>query len=177
MTTSGKIKELLDADQNDRESPRFGGLNERKRWAIIKKGDVARIKKAELILKSKPKLKGVDCFRIAIVFQHGGSAKYIRKAKILAEKGMKMGYKPSKWLYAAATDRLLIMEGRKQKFGTQYGKNKNGKWQFLPVDQTTTDATRTKFNVLSLQEAKSMVKTMTKDDLLRSKRIGLTRRK
>lgn len=153
-------------------------MSEVERWEIIKKRDLARIIEAEKIIKSKQILSGLDYFRLAILFQHGGRKKFIKTAKVLARRAIKAGYEPAKWLLAAATDRLLIMRGRKQKFGTQYKKDKNGKWQLLSVNQTTTDALRAKFNILPLQKATSLAKVIEKRrSLLRSKRIGLTRQK
>ncbi|MBI2632870.1 MAG: hypothetical protein HYW78_00565 [Parcubacteria group bacterium] len=63
---------------------------------------------------------------------------------------------------AYLTDRILVSEGKNQKFGTQYYKNKKGLWELWPVQKSTTDKERAQFNIMSLVEAKNRAKELNK---------------
>lgn len=173
---SQDIKKIFDEDQDDRRSSRYHKLSDIKRLKIIQARDQKRGKKMAAIIAERPKLKGIDCFRAGIVFQHGGTVASTRKARDMAKKGAELGHERSKWLYAAATDRILVMQGKRQKFGTQYRKNGQGIWELSPVDQKTTDAERRKYHVKPLQKASEMVSYLNRVRRPRSKKIGLTRR-
>jgi len=145
-----------------------------------KKNDERRRNAVNKILSNKKiKLRGIDYFRIGVVFQHGGTTQTTAQAKLFAQKGIALGHDKSKWLYAAATDRLLLMQNKKQKFGTQYQKNAEGQWKLMPVSPSTIDAERKKYNVITLQKARNMAKFLTKKEQKSSylKKVGQTRRK
>ena len=67
---------------------------------------------------------------------------------------MEKKYEQAKLLYVVAIDRLLLWEGKAQKYGMQYEKEKGGKYRLSPMDKKTTDAQRAEFNVPSLAELK-----------------------
>lgn len=98
---------------------------------------------------------------VAMIFHHGTTLADYKKAIALAKKGMALGNKRAKWLYAAAIDRLLIKQGKKQKYGTQY-QIKNGKWILYPVDPKVTDRERAQYGVIPLKEARTNVKAWNK---------------
>jgi hypothetical protein len=68
------------------------------------------------------------------------------------------------------------MRGRKQKFGTQFQKNKNGQWELHPIEPATTDSERRHYNVMPLREIKKVAARMSRRGASQ-RRIGLTRRK
>lgn len=174
------LKNLFKEDQNNRLQLRKKNMPPKKMWAILKKNDAKRRNTVNQILADKKiKLWGIDYFHAGIIFQHGGTIKTTAQAKQLAMKGIKLGHNKSRWLYAAATDRLLLMKGKKQKFGTQYQKNAEGQWKLLPVASGTTDAERKKYNVITLQKAINMAESMTKREQKSGylKKMGLSRRK
>jgi len=175
--TKAIIKGLFEEDQADRRSATLRKLSDKKRWAYIQPRDKKRIEEVKRIIEKNSNLKGLDYFRAGIIFQHGTRLENIKTAQELAHKGHKLGHKKSKWLYAAATDRILTRQGKKQRFGTQYQKNDQGKWGLYPVQKSTTDKERRKYNVKSLQEAKEMVSYLNRRDARLWKKIGLTRRK
>jgi len=74
---------------------------------------------------------------------------------------MKLGFEKAKWLYAAAQDRLLIKQGKKQKYGTQY-KRKDGIWFLYPVNKSINDRERKKYNVPTLKESFSKLEGLNK---------------
>lgn len=175
-----EIKRLFKEDQNDRVQLRKENHSFKKFWAILKKNDEKRRATINKILSDKKiKLRGIDYFYIGVIFQHGGTTQTTAQAKQFAQKGIKLGHNKSKWLYAAATDRLLLMQKKKQKFGTQYQKNAEGQWKLMPVASGTTDAERKKYNVIPLQKAINMAELMTKKEQKTGylKKIGLSRSK
>jgi hypothetical protein len=67
-----------------------------------------------------------------------------------------MGSKVTRWLYAACLDRMLISQGKKQKFGTQYQLNsKTGRYVHFPTDTSITDKERRKYGVQPLSRRKN----------------------
>lgn len=175
-----QIKRLFEEDQNDRIQLRKEKHSFKNFWKILKKNDEKRrIAIAKILSNKKNKLRGIDYFRIGVVFQHGGTAQTTAQAKQFAQKGIALGHDKSKWLYAAATDRLLLMQNKKQKFGTQYQKNAEGQWKLMPVSPSTTDAERKKYNVITLQKALNMAESMTKREQKSGylKKVGQTLRK
>jgi len=115
-----RIKILLDKDQQDRKSPSLLKKTPKERWKIIQKKDDRRREEINSILKSNENFRGVDYFRMGLIFQHGMILDSIKQARDLAKKGIEKGHKKSRWLYAAAIDRLLMMQKKKQKYGTQF---------------------------------------------------------
>ena len=90
-----------------------------------------------------------DLVYAAFIFQHGDCSEHYHFANRLAQIAMDTGYADARWLYATTLDRYLMSIGQPQKFGTQYTWV-NGEYQLYPVDPTTTDAEREKYNVPSL---------------------------
>ncbi len=166
------IKKIFEEDQADRLSKKLLKYSEKKRWKIISIRDRERLKKIKDIIEQANHLKGVDYFRAGIIAQHSSDEEGVELAKFLAEKGIEKKHKKSEWLYAAATDRLLVRKGKKQKYGTQYGRLK-GKWFLLPVDPRTTDEERAKHNVITLKEAMQKAKEINKGNFLTKKKIGI----
>ena len=174
---SDKIKKIFNADQKDRVSAKLKNYSDKERWGIIGARDRKRLLFLVRLLKKKLHLSGADYFRAAMIFQHGSDVKHIKKAQELAKKGMGLENEKCRWLYAAATDRILMMKGKKQKFGTQFKKN-GGKWELHPVQPGITDAERRRYNVLPLRKIKivagSLNRETGKSSFPRTK-IGLTR--
>src|SRR5690606_18074999 len=138
-----RIKILFTEDQSDRSSSKLLKKQLRGRWKSIQRRDALRRKKIEEILKKGKVFRGVDYFRMGVMFQHGTTVESIKKAKALARKGVEMGHNKSKWLYAASIDRILMMQNKKQKYGTQlFRDRKSGEWLLHPVSENTTDEER-----------------------------------
>jgi len=97
---------------------------------------------------------GADYHHAALIFQHGDTTVDFKKANELAKKGMDLGEERSKWLYAATYDRWMRSLGKPQKYGTQFKKGKNNMPELAePIDRSTTDEERAKYNVPPLAEA------------------------
>jgi len=159
------IKKLFIEDQSDRKNN-----VQKNNWVKISKNDNQRRKAIrEIITKNKKNFTAQDYYMAAMIYQHGPSLTDSKKAILFARKSMELGYKKSKWLYAAAVDRFLMKQGKKQKYGTQFI-NKNGKWSLYKIDISTTDKERAKFNVeplkISLKIAKDLNKERSRNNLI-----------
>ncbi|HYU64908.1 MAG TPA: hypothetical protein VEK36_01395 [Candidatus Paceibacterota bacterium] len=171
---SQKIRKLFLEDQKDRRKKGWLKLEDKKRWALISLRDKKRRKELEAILKKKPEINGTDYFNAGIIFQHGTSRTSIKEAREMALMGMEKGHKKSAWLYAAATDRLLVMKNKPQKFGTQFRKNKNGGWELFPILSRTTDAERKKYGIRTLQNLKKVVLNLNRSGTALRKKISVS---
>lgn len=151
------IKKIFIEDQSNRDD------NVRKNnWVKISKNDSQRRKVIrEIITRNKKKFTAQDYYMVAMIYQHGPTLVDSKKAILFAKKSMELGYKKSKWLYAAAVDRLLMKQGKKQKYGTQFI-NKNGEWSLYKVDTSTTDKERAKFSVEPLKTSLKIARDLNK---------------
>ena len=69
-------------------------------------------------------------------------------------KAVQMGDSSAKWLAAASLDRSLLMAGKPQKYGTQFGYTEPDGWKIAePIDPTVTDEERAEWNVPPLKDA------------------------
>lgn len=176
-----KIYKLFLEDQKDHSAVKIRSYNTEDDWQKLTERDKRRQKALLKILSNKKiHFSGEDYFMAGIIFQHGTTIKDSKKAISLAKKGAKLGNDKAKWLFAAATDRLLIRQNKKQKFGTQFQKKKN-KWRLYPVDSRVTDRERAKYNVIPLKQSRAKVKEWNKTDLdpweQKRKTTGITSKK
>lgn len=172
------IKKLLAEDHKDRSSTKFKKLPPQKRLALIAERDRKRISLLKKLLKNSQELDVIDYFRAALIFRYGRDTESLKLAIDCTRKSINLGYSPAKWLYADITDISLLIRGKKQKFGTQFGK-KDGRWQLLPVSEKTTDSERKKYNVISLVRAKNLEKLLNSNKgghFFKPSYIGLTMR-
>ncbi|HEY3344989.1 MAG TPA: hypothetical protein VGJ97_08680 [Anaerolineaceae bacterium] len=92
-----------------------------------------------------------DFFHAAHIFNHGDLPEEAWEAHELAVQAAQAGYRPARWLAAAAYDRSLVYQGKPQKYGTNYFSD--GKHQhLLDVDPATTDEERAEWDVPPLAE-------------------------
>jgi hypothetical protein len=163
MKDNRNLYRLFTADQKDRHLAilKKGELH----WRQMAERDKERRRLVVQILKRAAGLTARDYYRAAMIFQHGPKAADYRRAVVLTRKAIRFGEENAKWLFAAATDRLLTKTGRKQKYGTQFRKNlENGRWHLFPVDKRISDAQRAKFNVRPLKEALAKVKELNQKE-------------
>jgi len=146
-------RELRKMYEEDVEEKTNADWNDKKTVAIIKENDKRRKKRVEEIISEGGLKVASDYHHADLIFLHGETTTDYKKANELAKIAMEMGDERSKWLYAATMDRWLVSQGKPQKYGTQFRKNKNGEWEMYPVDPTTTDQERASLNVPPLSEA------------------------
>jgi len=180
---NNKIYKIFLSDQKDHGAVKIRTYNNEEDWAKLTERDKKRQKNILKILKNKKfTFTSEDYFMAGIIFQHGTTIADSKKAISLAKNGAEMGNDRAKWLFAAATDRLLLRQKKKQKFGTQYQK-KNNKWRLSPVDKKTTDKERAKYNVVTLKQARAKAENWNKEGVdpwnqkQRRKTIGIASRK
>lgn len=102
-----------------------------------------------------------DFYHAAMILQHGTRLADYWQAHELAKRAADLGYRPARWLVAAALDRWLMRQGKPQKYGTQYttvGKWWQGwrigrKYRLWDVDPATTDEERQEWGVPPLAVA------------------------
>lgn len=154
-----ELEKNFKADQKDRTS---GLFNDNPELSI--KRDAFRRKQVLEILKKDSAKTGEDYYFASMIFHHGPKIAHAKKAISLARHSFELGYDKARWLYAAAIDRLLVKQNKKQKFGTQfYKKNPTDKWILNPIDNKITDEERAKFNVPTLNETRKMIDKMNKE--------------
>lgn len=115
-------------------------------------------KKVQKLLDTNKSKSGRDFFIASMIFHHGFTQTSARKAISYAKKAVELGYKKGKWLVASATDRLLQLQEKPQKFGTQIVETKSGKIKMYKVDSKTTDEERKKYDLPTLKELKERLK-------------------
>jgi hypothetical protein len=155
---SKRVKQLFDEDQKRESSAKHG-----KEWSVITAEDRKRQQEISPYLERGEINSSDDLYHTAMIFQHGNCVEHYRLANQLAERALSKGSNHTKWLYAATLDRYLMIEGKLQKFGTQFvrvgpaGRVGPGRWRLYPVDPATTDEERARYNVppLATQEKKA----------------------
>lgn len=155
-----QLHTLFKEDQRDRSN---GKLWEKPEFLKeVSKRDRIRRKKIADYLKKEMLKTPEDFYYAAMIFQHGESVRDYRQANQLAQQSMEMGYEPAKWLYAASLDRLLLHQGKPQKYGTQYRKEQNGLWFMPAIDPSVLDEERKQYNVPALSDMLAKIKKMNR---------------
>lgn len=111
------------------------------------------------ILKSRNSFLPREIWMAGMVYHHGFTLSASRKALKLARDSYERGYKPAKTLIAQATDRLLQLQGKPQKFGTQSVQLKNGKWKMYKIEGSVTDEERKEHGLPNLKTLVSYLNT------------------
>lgn len=91
-------------------------------------------------------------FICAIILHHGFNIFSSKKALRYIGIAQEQGYKKQKWLIASIKDRLLQLQGKPQKYGTQAVKLKNGKFKQYKTDGTISDGERKILGLPRLEE-------------------------
>ena len=108
-------------------------------------------KELEIILKKSKKLSRRDHFLIAMIYQHGFTKGSSKKSFKHAKMAFKEGHKKGKWLIASSLDRLLQLNGKPQKFGTQ-PIIKARKLKQYKTDKSITDKVRKEYGLPTLDQ-------------------------
>lgn len=136
------IEKIYKEDQIDRRN--ISASN----FEILIKRDAGRRKKVSSMITRGALKQGKDFYLAAIIFQHGLTKKDYEMAIKLAKMAVAAGYKKGKYIEALATDRLLMISGKRQKFGTQFfRKNPRSKFIMYPVSKKTTDLERKEYGL------------------------------
>ncbi len=98
-------------------------------------------------------------FICAIIYHHGftlSSSRLALKHILIAQRE---GYMRQKWLVASIIDRLLQLQGKPQKYGTQIVKLKNGKNKQYKLDGSISDDDRVALGLPKLKELKKYLES------------------
>lgn len=106
-----------------------------------------RLKKLRKILPIIDESEIWNCHYAAYLLQHGESTADFELAHEYAKKAVDMGSRVTKWLFAATLDRLLISQGKLQKFGTQY-QMINGEKVYADSDGTVSESEKIEHGVI-----------------------------
>ena len=111
-------------------------------------------KRLEILIKKKKKLSHRENFICAMIYHHGFTISLAKKALKHIQIAQNLKYKKQKWLIASITDRLLQLQGKPQKYGTQIIKLKNGKYKQYKIDNSITDKERIYLGLPKLKDLK-----------------------
>lgn len=143
-----ELQRIYNADQKDRKNPFI-----RNDFVLLKKRDLLRKTILDKLSRSSQIRTAMDYYYAAFLYHHNLSLESSKKAIRFAKKSIKLGNKKAHYLYALTVDRLLIKEGKRQKFGTQYRIINNVR-KLYPIDSKTTDAERSMYDVPPLKQIK-----------------------
>lgn len=148
---------LFKQDQIDRQPSRYIGNEKR-----VEENDKHRRQAAHEILRKRAVVTALDHYNAAIIFHHGVCIRDYEIAHSLACKSAEMDDNDNAlWLCATTMDRLLLAQGKKQKFGTQYEAvqefseitdTENWVMRLAPYDKRTSDKTRAMLGVPPLEK-------------------------
>ncbi|MCA1665330.1 MAG: hypothetical protein LC659_13880 [Myxococcales bacterium] len=143
-----ELAAIFIADQADRNDW------QRIDWAIVQPRDEARLRRVEEILAAGAVVTADDHYHAAMVLQHGIAVEHARRAHELARRAVALdpAHEKARWLCCASEDRVLLRQGRPQRWGTQFD-CVDGVWRVYPVDGSVDDAERARWSVPPLAEA------------------------
>lgn len=129
---------LRAADQQDRREPID--------WAVVTPRDEERQKRVEAIVAAGGAKTSVDFENAALVMHHSETIEGIARANEFAKQAMQLddGNIMAKKLVGMTTDRLLVMQKKPQRFGTQFHAV-DGALVREPVDPSVTDEERASY--------------------------------
>jgi hypothetical protein len=108
-------------------------------------------------LKDFPLNTAQDHYLAAHIYQHSFTITGTRKALVHAKKAVALGKRNAKWLIAAATDRLLQLQGKRQRFGTQAVDMDAKRLKQYKTDPRTTDEESRAYGLPPLRELKRLM--------------------
>jgi hypothetical protein len=130
----------FEADQSSRRELRMSAADDRVRLRYVLSA-----------LVDRALLTPADYHHAAMILHHGPAREHTHLAYELARRAAEAGYRPARWLAAAALDRWLMHAGLPQKYGTQFH-DVHGSYQLWMVDPTTTDEERVEWDVPPLAQ-------------------------
>lgn len=147
LTAMLKEREMMTADK--RTTP-----------DILAASDLMHRQQVYQFLSQSLLIEAVDLYRAALVLQNTDTASCKENhmlAYYLAMESAKKGHEEAKYLAAASLDKYLIYSGLRQKYGTQVGRDRFGRYYVSPFDTSTTDADRAVWNVPPLDSLLKLV--------------------
>lgn len=114
-----QLESLFGADQKDRLEDKLDETN----LSLLDERDANRLKQAEALFleyqKDPQKFSAESVYYLAFLFHHGRTTEDYEKALALFQEADRRGEEGAKEMTELAEDRLLLSQGKSQKFGTQ----------------------------------------------------------
>jgi len=114
----------------------------------------------KILLNERKSLTSREKFICAIIYHHGFTIPCSKKALKYIQEAQLEGYSKMKWVKGAIIDRMLQLQNKPQKYGTQIIKLKNGKYKQHKLDGTISDKERM---ALGLPKLKDLKKSLEKN--------------
>ncbi len=111
-------------------------------------------KRLDSLIEKKKSFSPREHFICAMIYHHGFNISCSKKALKHIKIAQKEGYNQKKWLIASIEDRLLQLQEKPQKYGTQIIKLKNGKYKQYKLDNSISDKERIELGLPKLVDLK-----------------------
>ncbi len=101
-----------------------------------------------------------DLYRAAQVLQSTDTAtckENFLLAYYMCQEAVRKGLDSARYLAATSIDRYLLASGLRQRYATQYGQDRFGRYYILPYDSTISDRDRTNYGVPAMDSLKKIV--------------------
>jgi len=105
-------------------------------------------------------IEPTDLYRAALLLQTTDTAtckENLMLAYYLAMEAAKKGHAEARYLSACSLDKYLAASGLRQKYGTQFTRDRFGRYYVLPFDSTTSDADRAAWDVPGLDSLLKLI--------------------
>ncbi len=142
MPINLQLEDLYNEDKTERLKADSG-----EELSLLRKNTHNRLKKLREIIPTLDESEIWNCHYVAYLLQHGESIADYKLAHEYAKKAVALGSRVTKWLYAATLDRLLISQGKLQKYGTQY-QMINGEKVYAESDGTISESEKIEHGVI-----------------------------
>jgi hypothetical protein len=114
--------------------------------------DLARVDQMEKIANKGWLCSSSDKWHAAWVLLRADQLSTIQRGRDLAIETMEAREPRGAWLVAFAHDRVQVVQGRKQTYGSQTSENNAGKLCLVEIDDQATDADRVKYGHPTLEQ-------------------------
>jgi hypothetical protein len=101
-----------------------------------------------------------DLYHAAVVLQSTDTAtckENFMLAYFMAVEASRKGFDSAKYLAATSLDKYLVASGVRQRYGTQYGQDRFGRYYIMPFDTTISDHDRAGNGVPPMDSLKRVV--------------------
>lgn len=142
------LRRLFVADQRDRV-----GRSTRGALAV---DDLTACSLAMAIPLNGLPLSSKAKFVLAMILHHSGNSAQLKRAQAWAAHAVRTGYPKSRWLHAAIFDRRLILQGKPQRYGTQFRRDpQSGALSLVALDGLCSDAERIRLGLAPVGDYKA----------------------
>lgn len=132
-------------------------------YAALRRHDAERRRRAEALLSTGEVSRAEALYAAAWLFNHGETPAEARRGRELALLAADLGYRPARWLAAAALDRSLMYADQPQKYGTNRVPD-GRRIRVWDVEPATTDAERAEWDVPPIAELQARAERASREE-------------